>query len=374
MFMWRAIRLARRAEGFTSPNPIVGAVLTRGGKVIGEGWHRKAGMPHAEIEALCDAQARGSSPKGATLYVTLEPCSTHGRTPPCTDSIIKSGIAKLVVGAVDPNPLHAGRAASILKSAGVETVFGCLAEHCAAMNEPFNHWITTQTPFVTVKAAMSMDGKIATVAGESKWITGERARAFAMRLRTRSEAILVGVNTIIADDPELTVREVKLAGVQDKRLHRIILDSRARTPLGVRVIDSQPDFTTIVVTKFAPRARMRRLESKVRVVTAPAGPEGRVDLRWLVQYLGDRKISSLLVEGGGEVNGAFLNAGLAQRVAFFYAPMVLGGRKALRGVGGIGAASLAEAPKLTQARWRRLGADWLLTAKVLNTGQTPVAV
>src|SRR5882724_1283885 len=203
-----ALRLARRGCGATSPNPMVGAVLVKRGKIIGQGWHRRAGGPHAEIEAFRDAQARGNDPKGSTLYVTLEPCSTHGRTPPCTDAIKAARIKKVVVAASDPNPAHAGRAFRLLKRTGIKVVHGILADKAARLNEAFNHWIIHRTPFVTVKAAMTLDGKIATAAGESKWITGPTARAHGMRLRQESDAILVGINTVLVDDPGLTARKI----------------------------------------------------------------------------------------------------------------------------------------------------------------------
>ena len=207
--MQLALRLARRGYGATSPNPMVGAVLVKGGKIIGHGWHRRAGQPHAEIEALRDAQKHGHSPRGATLYVTLEPCCTHGRTPPCTDAIISAGIKKVVIGATDPNPQHAGKGFKILRRSGIEVVHGILGNACTKLNEAFNHWIVHGTPFVTVKAAMTLDGKIATAGGESKWITGEKARAHGVKLRQGSDAILVGINTILADDPSLTARSQK---------------------------------------------------------------------------------------------------------------------------------------------------------------------
>ena len=222
--MRQAVGLARRGCGMTSPNPAVGAVLVRGGKIIGRGWHRRAGEPHAEIEALRDAQKHGHNPRGSTLFVTLEPCCTRGRTPPCTDAIIAAGIKRVIVGAVDPNPKHAGRAFKILRRAGIAVMrwgeatdeprpgsrgpspHQKLANECARLNEAFNHWIVHRTPFVTVKAAMTLDGKIATASGESKWITGEAARACGMKLRQGADAILVGINTILADDPSLTFR------------------------------------------------------------------------------------------------------------------------------------------------------------------------
>ena len=200
VFMRLALRLAQRGYGATSPNPMVGAVLVKGGKIIGRGWHRRAGQPHAEIEALRDAQKRGHNPRGATLYVTLEPCCTHGRTPPCTDAIITAGI-KRCLGATDPNPKHAGKGFKILRRAGIKLFTEFWAMNARRLNEAFNHWIVHRTPFVTVKAAMTLDGKIATASGESKWITGEKARAHGMKLRQGSDAILVGINTILADDP-----------------------------------------------------------------------------------------------------------------------------------------------------------------------------
>ncbi|MBI3880749.1 MAG: bifunctional diaminohydroxyphosphoribosylaminopyrimidine deaminase/5-amino-6-(5-phosphoribosylamino)uracil reductase RibD [Verrucomicrobia bacterium] len=354
-----ALRLARRATGRTSPNPLVGAVLVRRGKIIGRGWHHAAGLPHAEIEALRDAARRGHSPKGATLYVTLEPCCTHGRTPPCTDAIRAAGIAHVAAAATDPNPAHAGRGFKLLCRAGIKVTTGVLTADAARMNEAFNHWIVHRTPFVTVKAAMTLDGKIATAGGDSKWITGERARAEGMKLRHSADAILVGVNTVFADDPALTAR-----GVQSSKLRRIILDSRARTPLTAQVLrDKFAALTTIVVTKAAPARRVAALRRRVSVLAAPTRG-GRVDLRWLLKRLGRDSVTSLLVEGGGEVNGAFLDQRLVQRVAFFYAPKILGGRDARRGIAGIGATKISETVPLREVEWRRLGEDILLTARV----------
>ena len=366
-FMVLALRLARRGYGRTSPNPMVGAVLVKGGKIIGRGWHRRAGLPHAEIEALCDARKRGHSPKGAALYVTLEPCSTLGRTPPCTDAIIGAGIRKVIVGATDPNPRHAGRAFRILRRAGIEVVPGILADDCARLNEAFNHWIVHRTPFVVVKAAMTLDGKIATADGESKWISGEKARAWGMNLRQGNDAVLVGINTVLADDPSLTAR-MKM----EKRLRRIVLDSMARTPLNAKVAsDGHAPLTTIVASPHAPRYRVAALAKRVNVLVAPttrslppANRHPSIDLRWLMKKLGAQNITSLLVEGGGEVNASFLLGGRAHRVAFFYAPKILGGCDARKAVAGGGARSLAEAIRLADIKWRRLGPDLLLTARV----------
>jgi len=364
--MRRALALARKGCGATSPNPTVGAVLVKAGKVIGQGWHRRAGLPHAEVEALRDAERRAHSARGATLYVTLEPCCTHGRTPPCTDAIIAAGIRQVVVAATDPNPSHAGRGFRLLRRAGIAVTHGILATEAARLNEAFNHWIVHRTPFVTVKAAMTLDGKIATASGDSKWITGEAARAAGMKLRRGADAILVGVNTILADDPALTVRFAQNSKLkaQSSRLRRIVLDSRARTPLGAQVVtDSFAHLTTIVVTKAAPTRRIAALARRVRVWTAP-GRKGRIDLRWLLRKLGSENVTSLLVEGGGEVNASFLEQRLAHRVAFFYAPKILGGRDARRGVAGDGATRISEALRLRDLEWRRFGADLFLTARL----------
>jgi diaminohydroxyphosphoribosylaminopyrimidine deaminase/5-amino-6-(5-phosphoribosylamino)uracil reductase len=391
---------------------MVGAVLVKGGKIIGRGWHRRAGGPHAEIEALRDAQKRGHNPKDSTLYVTLEPCCTHGRTPPCTGAIIAAGIKRVVIGTTDPNPKHAGKGFKILKRAGVE-VFGLRrtggdlkgggmsphfksgsrghsphqipADECQRLNEAFNHWIVHRTPFVTVKAAMTLDGKIATASGESKWITGEKARACGMKLRRRSDAILAGINTILADDPSLTTRTKMEAGSGKlaKPIRRIILDSLARTPLNAKVVsDKQVVLTTIVVSKSAPKNRVAALARRVNVLVAPTIKAGRaapcappsprsenapcqqIDLRWLLKKLGAENITSLLVEGGGEVNASFLLGGLAQRVAFFYAPKILGGRDSRKAVAGDGIRSLAQVVQLRDVEWKRIGLDLLLTARV----------
>jgi diaminohydroxyphosphoribosylaminopyrimidine deaminase/5-amino-6-(5-phosphoribosylamino)uracil reductase len=373
--MRHALRLARRGYGATSPNPMVGAVLVNDGKIIGRGWHRRAGLPHAEIEALRDAQKRGHSPRGASLYVTLEPCCTHGRTPPCTDTIIAAGIKKVVVGATDPNPKHSGKAFKILRRAGIKVVHGILAEECERLNEAFNHWIVHHTPFVTVKAAMTLDGKIATAGGESKWITGEKSRAFGMKLRQGADAILVGINTILADDPSLTFRASKVSKSKNaKNLRRIILDSLARTPLNAKIVsDEFENFTTIVVSKNAPKNRVVTLAKKAHVIVTPvkklqiANRKSQIDLRWLLKKLGAENVTSLLIEGGGEANASFLLGGFAQRAAFFYAPKILGGRDSRKGVAGDGVKNLADAIQLRDVEWKEIGEDLLLTARVDQT-------
>ena len=365
----RALRLARRGFGRTSPNPLVGAVLVQRGEIIGSGWHHGAGLPHAEIEALRAAARRGHSPHGAALYVTLEPCCTHGRTPPCTDAIVAAGIRRVIVGATDPNPAHAGRGFDLLRAAGISVTHGVLAAECEQLNEAFNHWIVRRTPLVTVKAAMTLDGKIATASGDSKWITSEPARAVGMKLREATDAILVGINTVLADNPSLTFRPAttsrKTAAAAPKRLRRIILDAHARTPLEARVVtDTAADLTTIVLSAVAPKRRAAALAQRVRTLIAPVTPDGRIDLCWLLAELGREQVTALLVEGGGEVNASFLLGGFAQRIAFFYAPKILGGRTARKAVAGDGARNLDEVLNLTDLHWRPLGPDLLLTACV----------
>ncbi len=357
-FMRLACRLARRGFGRTSPNPMVGAVLVRNGKIIGQGWHHRAGQPHAEIEALRSAK---ENPKGATLFVTLEPCCTHGRTPPCTGAIIAAGLKRVVVAALDPNPAHCGKGLKILRKAGISVSHGLLAGQELLLNEAFRHWIVHRTPFVTVKAAMSLDGKIATRAGQSKWITGPEARACGMTLRTGADAMLVGVNTIVMDDPALTLRQ---PGFGDKPLRRIVLDPTGRIPLRSKVVAGKfAPWTTVVVTRAASPRRLSALRQRVQVLQAPV-QNGGIDLPWLLRKLGRDQVTSLLVEGGGETNASFLLQRLAHRVAFFYAPMVLGGRDAPKAVAGGGLPDLTNRIILRDVQWRRLGGDLLLTARI----------
>ncbi|MBA4149534.1 MAG: bifunctional diaminohydroxyphosphoribosylaminopyrimidine deaminase/5-amino-6-(5-phosphoribosylamino)uracil reductase RibD [Verrucomicrobia bacterium] len=360
--MRRAIRLAKRAHGETSPNPLVGAVLVKGDIILGQGWHHRAGQPHAEIEAIRDAEKRGSNIKSATLYVTLEPCCTHGRTPPCTDAIIAAGIKRVVVAATDPNPHHAGKGFDLLQRAGIEVISGIEAKGAEAINESFNHWIVHRTPFITVKAAMTLDGKIATSSGESKWITGEKARAYGMKLRKGADVILAGINTILFDDPGLTIRDAKPG--KGKALRRLILDPRAQTPLTAQVVsDEFASRTTIITTELAAAKRVSDLDKQVQVLKAPL-KNGRIDLRWLLKKLGKENVTNLLVEGGGETNAQFLEQGLAHRVAFFYAPKIIGGRDARKGVAGTGLSNVAHKISLTSVEYKILGDDLLLTARV----------
>ena len=367
-FMVQALRLAKRAYGQTSPNPMVGAVLVQDGEVIGRGWHHRAGAPHAEIEALADAARRHRSVSGATVYVTLEPCCTHGRTPPCTEALIRAGVSRVVVAAVDPNPRHVGQGLVRLREAGITVDSGVLEAESNRLNEAFNHWIVHRIPWVTAKSAMTLDGKIATASGESKWITGSKSRAHAQRLRLGADAVLVGVETVLADDPSLTVRTQP--GFRRPAWHpvklRIILDTRARTPLGCRLVsDDGRASTLIVVSELADPAKIAALQTRVTVMRAPER-EGRIDLQWLLPELGRMGILQLLVEGGGTVLASFFEAGLVHRIAFFYAPRILGGEESRRSVAGQGFRSLAEAPSLTDVDSRRFGEDLFITARVVR--------
>ncbi len=367
-FMVQALRLAKRAYGQTSPNPMVGAVLVQDGEVIGRGWHHRAGAPHAEIEALADAARRQRSVSGATVYVTLEPCCTHGRTPPCTEALIRAGVRRVVVAAVDPNPRHAGQGLVRLREAGITVDSGVLEAESNRLNEAFNHWIVHRIPWVTAKSAMTLDGKIATASGQSKWITGPKSRAHAQRLRLGVDAVLVGVETVLADDPSLTVRTQP--GFRRPAWHpvklRIILDTRARTPLESRLVsDDGRASTLIVVSELADPARIAALQARVTVIRAPER-DGRIDLAWLMPELGRMGVLHLLVEGGGTVLASFFEAGLVHRIAFFYAPRVLGGEESRRSVAGQGFRSLAEAPSLTDVESRRFGEDLFITARVVR--------
>jgi diaminohydroxyphosphoribosylaminopyrimidine deaminase/5-amino-6-(5-phosphoribosylamino)uracil reductase len=362
-YMRLALQLAKRGYGRTSPNPMVGAVLVKAGRIIGTGWHHKAGEPHAEIEALRDASRKGASTVGSTLYVTLEPCSTFGRTPPCTDAIVAARIAEVFVAGRDPNPAHQGRGIQLLKRKGVRVTTGVLEQDALRVNEAFNHWIVNGTPFITVKAAMTLDGKIATASGESKWITGPAARRWAMRLREGHDAILVGVNTVLKDNPQLTVRSSDSKNTTKCPL-RVVLDSGARTPLTARIVsDEFRSRSLIVISRKAPKARVQALARRAELIEAPE-EGGQIDLQWLLRFLGKGEITSLLVEGGGEVNASFLFGGLANRVAFFYAPKVLGGQAGIKSVAGNGATRSGEILDLTDVEHRRLGGDLLMTALV----------
>ncbi len=342
--MARALRLARRAIGRTRPNPMVGCVLVRGGQIVGEGYTQPAGQAHAEVMAL---RAAGDKAKGATAYVSLEPCSHFGRTPPCADALIEAGIARVVAAMQDPNPRVAGQGIARLRAAGIETDCGLLEQPARDLNEVFVKHITTGLPFVLLKCAMSLDGKIAARTGDSKWITGERARREVHRLRSRYTAILVGIGTVLQDDPQLTAR---YPGGQDPV--RILVDGLAETPPTARALPA-----LVAVSDDAPEERIVRLRQAGAEVLRLPGTGRKVDLRALMALLGKREIDSVLIEGGGSIAAGALEAGIVDKVLFFYAPRIIGGAEAITAVEGTGVASPNEAVRLERITVRRFGED-----------------
>lgn len=357
-YMRLALELAERGRGWTSPNPMVGAVVVKDGRIIGRGWHQRCGGPHAERAALA---ACTEDPRGGELYVTLEPCCHHGRQPPCTDAILAAGIRRVVVGSGDPNPLVAGKGIAALRERGVEVVEHMLGEECSRLNEIFFHYIQTGRPFVILKYAMTLDGKTAAYTGASKWITGEEARRHVHGQRHRCAAILVGVGTVLADDPLLTCR---LPG--GKNPVRIICDSRLRTPLTAQVVATAWETPTLLATCCAdPERRLAYERAGCRVVTA-AGADGHVDLPQLMEQLGREGLDSVLIEGGGALGWAALDSGVVQRVQAYIAPKLLGGRDAKTPVEGRGVPDPSGAFQLGGATITRLGGDFLIEGEVIQ--------
>jgi diaminohydroxyphosphoribosylaminopyrimidine deaminase/5-amino-6-(5-phosphoribosylamino)uracil reductase len=356
-YMRRALTLARRGLGYTSPNPAVGAVVVQGGRIVGEGYHRRAGTPHAEIHALA---AAGPRARGATLYITLEPCAHHGRTGPCCVAVAAAGVRRVVVASADPNPQVAGQGLTYLRRRRIAVETGVERDRADELNEDFFVYITQGRPFVTWKGAMSLDGRIATRTGSSQWITGAAARLAGHRLRRRADAILVGRATVAADDPTLTDR----APGRPRHPLRVVVDSRLRLPLDRQVFQDQQALPTVVyITATAPASRRRGLErAGVEVVTA--GDGGRVDPALLLADLTRREVMHLLIEGGGEVAASYLEAGLVDRVTLFVAPLLIGGRKAFPVLGGMGIADLIHAPRLADLHTRRVGEDLMITGRL----------
>ena len=355
-FMKMALRLAAKGAGWVSPNPLVGAVVVRAGKVVGRGWHRRYGEPHAEVEALRDA---GNFARGATLYVTLEPCNHHGKTPPCTEAVLAAGVKRVVTATLDPNRRVTGGGAAFLREKGVQVELGLLAEEARRLNEAWFAWVETGLPFILAKAACSLDGKIATRTGDSRWLTGEQGRGFGHRLRHVCDAILVGIGTVLADDPQLTTRLPRRRG-QDPI--RVVLDSRLRLPETARVLHLDSSAPTwIATTPAALNEKIQAIKALGAEVLVMPEEGGRVALKPLLQELGHRRVQSLLVEGGAEVLGAFLDQRLVDKFYFFYAPKILGGKDAYPAVAGRGVARLAEAHQARDLSLRRLGPDLLVS-------------
>jgi len=336
-YMAHAIALAKRAEGMTSPNPIVGAVIVNKGRIVGRGYHKRAGLAHAEINALRQAGARA---KGATLYVTLEPCDHFGRTPPCTDAIIKSGIKRVIIAMRDPNPANNGSGVRKLNRHGVKTEVGLLAGHAKEINEPYTKFITKNIPFVTVKVAQSLDGKIATRSGDSRWISSDDSRRYVHELRRRADAVMVGANTVRIDDPLLLSRLSR-----GKQPVRVIVSGRSGIPSTAKVFSGQDRAPVMVVR-----------------------PEGRygkkVNLKKLLSTLARKGITNILVEGGGELIASLLKEKLVDRFLVFIAPTIIGGRDAKTAVGGRGIEKIKDALKLKNISVKRFKEDILIEARV----------
>lgn len=354
-FMHRALELAALGRGRTSPNPMVGAVIVRDGEIIAEGWHIKAGENHAEVEALADA---GDDAEGATIFVNLEPCSHQGRTPPCAPQLIEAGIERVVVGMTDPNPIVSGRGISILEEAGIEVITGVLEDECRKLNEAFIKHITTGLPFVILKGAVTLDGKIAPIGRNSKWITCEESRERVHRYRGELDAVLVGASTLIEDNATLTCRLPD----KIKDPYRIVLDSALRTPEDTNFFKLAGDGKGIAVTTdAAPADKVKKMEDAgVKVIKVEKDSNGRPTLEQALKALSDIGIKSIMVEGGGEVNFSFLNGGLADKVSVFIAPRIFGGRGAVSFVGGEGFENVEGCVNLKDISIERIGSDLLV--------------
>lgn len=357
-FMNDALNLARRGAGRTHPNPMVGClVLDREGRVVGEGWHKGPGLAHAEVEALEQA---GDRARGGTLYVSLEPCSHYGRTPPCADRIIQAGIRRVVAAMQDPNPRVSGKGFEKLSRAGIEVTVGVMQREALLLNRAFVTRMTQGRPYVTLKLAQSLDGKAATHTGESQWITSQNSRSHAHQIRAQVDAIIVGIGTVLADDPLLTARPGHGAHRQPVR---VVVDSRARTPLTARCLVEPGGPTWVALTQRAPEKRRKELQEAGAQVWISPGDGERVDLEALLRHLAQHEITHVLVEGGPTLAGAFVDADLVDEVQAYIAPLLIGGRKALPSLGGQGRATLAQAIRLVEPNVETLGPDLLVCGR-----------
>lgn len=357
-FMRLALRLGRRGLGRTSPNPAVGAVVVRGGRVMGRGYHHQAGAPHAEVEALRDAGGRA---RGATLYVTLEPCNHHGRTPPCTEAILSAGVKRVVVGIRDPNRSVAGRGVERLRRRGVEVEVGVARAACAELLAPFRKHTETGLPLVTLKLAASLDGRIATRTGESRWITGPSARRLVHRLRNEMDAVMVGAQTVIDDDPLLTCR---LRGGRDPL--RVVVDGRLRIPLGAKVLTNEAAPGTLIATVVRKPHKLESLRRKGATTLVLPGRKGVLSLRRVLRTLAKRGVSSVLIEGGATLAAHALRERVVDRLLLFYGPRLIGadGRPML---GTLGVAGLADATQVRDLRIAKVGSDFVVRARLGGT-------
>lgn len=358
-YMRLALELAANATGRTSPNPLVGAVVVKDNRVVGCGWHRKAGTPHAEVHALRQA---GELARGAEVYVTLEPCSHYGKTPPCAKALIEAGVKSVYAALLDTNPMVAGRGFKMLKEAGIEVEYGFLEEEARRQNEVFLKWIEHKTPFIALKTAMTLDGKIATASGQSQWITNEKSRAYGYKLRDIYDGIMVGINTVIEDDPQLTAR---VEGGQNPV--RIVVDSNLKISVNAKIITDKLAPTIIATTENAPQEKKAELEALgIKVLTIDKDEDNHVDIKKLLVALGELNICSILVEGGGTLHGSLVQHKLVDRVYFFIAPKIIGGAQAKNPVMGKGILNLQDALQLENIEIKQegLAGDILITGKV----------
>lgn len=355
-YMQTALELAKKGMGFVNPNPMVGAVIVKDGRIVGKGFHRKYGELHAERNAFADCTEDCA---GADIYVTLEPCCHHGKTPPCTDIIIEKKIRRVFIGSSDPNPCVAGKGVQILRKHGIEVVESVLKEQCDRLNEIFFHYITTQKPFVTMKYAMTIDGKIACHTGLSKWITGEQARKQVHYERLKHSAIMVGVGTVLADNPMLDCRLEN-----GRNPIRIICDTNLRTPLDCNIVRTAEKIPTVIVTCSKNKEKISEYENFGCRVMQVSNKDGHADLCELVQKLGDEKIDSILLEGGGELNESALKSGIVNKVQAYIAPKIFGGRDAKTAVSGLGVSYPDDAYMLENIEVKRIGDDILIEGRV----------
>jgi diaminohydroxyphosphoribosylaminopyrimidine deaminase/5-amino-6-(5-phosphoribosylamino)uracil reductase len=355
-FMAFAMKLALKAQGLTSPNPLVGAVVVKNSKIIGRGYHQRAGLPHAEVIALDEAGPRG---RGATLYVTLEPCVHFGRTPPCIDRIIKSQIKEVYVGMTDPNPLNNGKGIEVLRQHKIKVGVGFLEEKLRRMNEPFVKYITKKLPYLTVKVAQSLDGKIATGTGDSKWITSDKSRAYAHRLRKNYDAVVVGVNTVLRDNPQLD------AWFSKKQPVKIVVDSQLSVPSDANVFSKNSKVILVTLpSKPGQETENRKILSVKAKILEVKENDGQVNLKDMLRKLAQLEIANILVEGGGTLIGSLFDEGLVDKIIFFISPKIIGGKNAIGSVMGKGIARVDKALKLKGVSLRRLGEDILVEGYV----------
>ncbi|MFH1710396.1 MAG: bifunctional diaminohydroxyphosphoribosylaminopyrimidine deaminase/5-amino-6-(5-phosphoribosylamino)uracil reductase RibD [bacterium] len=359
--MLEVLDLARSQMGRTSPDPMVGALLVKNGRVIGRGYHAEQATPHAEAFAIKKA---GNKAKGSILYLNLEPCCHYGYNPPCIHAIIKAGIKKVVAAMKDPNPLVNGKGFIQLRDAGIEVKVGVLEEKARELNESFEKYINTNLPFVILKSAMSLDGKIATVTKESKYITGLPARRHVHMLRVYVDAVMVGVNTVKIDDPYLTVRDIGDENITKRNPKKIVLDAKAEIPLNAKVLKNEPEKTIIVVGEGAPKNKLEKIRRTGAMVLKAKTSGGRIDLKKLMVELGEDKITSIMIEAGGTLAASALGSGIVDKVLFFIAPKIIGGKTAPTPVAGAGFKKLSQAIDLKSAKVRMLGRDILIEGYV----------